>query len=49
MRTFTEIPDEFVLVAIPQTQLDHLEAALERTMAANGQMIVAYEAMKSSV
>ena len=49
MRTFTEIPDEFVLVAIPQTQLDHLEAALDRTMAANGQMIVAYEAMKSSV
>ena len=49
MRTFTEIPDEHVLMAIPQAQLEDLQAALDKTMAANGQMTVTYQAMKSSV
>jgi uncharacterized protein (DUF169 family) len=49
MRTFTEIPDEYVLVTIPQAQLEHLKAALDKTMAANGQMTITHQAMKSSV
>ena len=49
MRTFTEVPDQYALVAIPSAQLDDLEAALDRTMTANGQMTATYQAMKSSV
>ncbi len=49
MRTFTEIPDQYALVAIPLNQLKGIEASLDKTLAANGQMTVTYQAMKSSV
>ncbi len=49
MRTFTDIPDHFALVAIPSNQLKGIEAALDKTVEANGQMTVTYEAMKASV
>lgn len=49
MRTFTEIPDQYALVAIPQNQLNGLEASLNKTVAANGQMTITYQAMKTAV
>jgi uncharacterized protein (DUF169 family) len=49
MRTFTEIPDEYVLMAIPRAQLEHIQASLNRTITANGKMTATYKSMKSSV
>ena len=36
MRTFTEIPDQYALVAIPSNQLKSIEDALDKTVEANG-------------
>ena len=49
MRTFTEIPDGYSLVAIPSIALEGLAAHLSETLAANATMEACYKAMKASV
>ena len=49
MRTFTEIPDAYALVAIPQAALDTLADCLDATLAANATMEAQYVTMKAAV
>ena len=49
MRTFTEIPDAYVLAAIPRGALDALADGLDATLAVNGTMESQYLEMKAAV
>ncbi|MDE2990883.1 MAG: DUF169 domain-containing protein [Chloroflexota bacterium] len=49
MRTFTEIPDAYVLAAVPGAALATLADGLDSTIAVNGTMEAQYQEMKSAV
>jgi uncharacterized protein (DUF169 family) len=48
MRTFTEIPDDRILVAIPGVRLAAFVADVERLKAANDAMQQIYRGMRAS-
>lgn len=49
MRTFTEIPDDRMLAAVPGTYLESFVEDLERIVTSNGAMRAYYEAQKTAL
>ena len=49
MRTFTDIPDAYVLAAVPGAALATLADGLDSTLAVNGTMEAQYQEMKAAV
>lgn len=49
MRTFTEIPDDRLLAAVPGTRLESLVDELERIVASNNTMRTFYESKKAAI